>query len=138
MQIDEIIEKINNSIYKDANKKMVVYGKVVRDVFAEQDMIIKDLSNTIKIKVNVERICDDMFEVKDKELKELREELIKSTNLSLKFDKENTKLKERVKMVLDSCNKNESMSDFAIATDSVRAMLTDFPIQKQPNKEDKQ
>jgi len=42
--------------------------------------------------------------------------------------KENTKLKERVGLVLSTCNEHEKMSDFAIATDSVRAMLTDFPI----------
>ena len=72
-----------------------------------------------------------------KELKELREEkeyqdkhIDDLNQLSTDRGNEIIKLRERVKMVLDACDKNESLSDFAIATDSVRAMLTDYPLNK--------
>jgi len=131
MDIEEIKEKINHSIYKDANKKMVVHGKVVEDIFIEKERLIEFLTNQIKTKEESCRIYDALIQKRIEELEKEHERdlvLLKEQNFKI------CKLKERVKLVLDSCDNNEKNHDYAIATDSVRAMLTDYPMKQLPNK----
>jgi len=44
------------------------------------------------------------------------------------LQQEKAELRERINRTLEAVNDNERMSDFAVATDTVRALLTDAPL----------
>jgi hypothetical protein len=70
--MEALIDKINKSIYKDANKKTVIHGKIVRDAFLEKDNTIEYLKSALKSSTQVNKIIHSMLNARNLEIEELK------------------------------------------------------------------
>jgi septin family protein len=103
-----------------------------------EEMKIHDCSNNTTIFNTDKWVRYEDFQSKiesqQKRIEELENNIITdNSKINENLLKENEELRERVKLVLDSCDNNEKNQDYSIATDSVRAILTDYPIEQLLN-----